>query len=127
MEHRWSVRKRVRGAVRIDCPDIGPLSLGLRDVSLGGMCVEDRSRALPLYRVVKARFELPLAGRDEQFCADALVVRRHDRGAGLMFVDMPAATSARLRQALYETASGKTPITLLSTASGGSTLEGPQT
>ena len=127
MEHRWSVRKRVRGTVRVDGPDIAPLPLGLRDLSLGGMCVEDRSRALPLYRVVKTRFELPLAGRDEEFRADALVVRRHDRGTGLMFVHMPAVTSARLRQALYEPASEKTPITLLSTASGASTLEEPQT
>lgn len=102
MEHRWSVRKRIKAPVRIDCPDLGPVAATLRDVGLGGMCVKTGTRALPLYRIVRTSFTLPHDARGDEFHAEALVVRSQEGRAGLMFVGASPDQTDRLRRALYE-------------------------
>lgn len=125
MEHRLSMRKRVRGAARVDSPATGPLSAVLRDVSLGGLYVECQPFVLPLHRIVQVCFALDSEAEEPAFRADALVVRRDRSGAGLMFVDMPADTAERLRQALYER---DLPARSISAAAGAASgaVEGPR-
>lgn len=105
MEHRWSVRKPHQCSVIVDCPRGGLAAAQLRNIGVGGMFVETGKVDLPLNSLVNVAFAL---GRDEsreEFCLSAMVVRRTDRGAGIMFLESEPDMLRSLHRALYATTS----------------------
>lgn len=105
MEHRWSVRKPHQCSVIVDCPRGGLAAAQLCNIGIGGMFVETGKANLPLNAVVNVAFAL---GRDddrEEFCLPAMIVRRTDRGAGIMFLESEHDMLQTLRRALQATTS----------------------
>ncbi len=96
MEHRWSVRQPHQCSVIVDCPRIGLAATRLRDIGVGGMFVETDKVDLPLNAMINVAFAL----EREEFCLPAIVVRRTDRGAGLMFLESEPDVMQSLRSVL---------------------------
>ena len=99
MEHRWSVRKPHQCSVVVDCPRIGLAATQLRNIGIGGMFVEIGKVELPLNAMINVAFALDR----EEFCLPAMVVRRTDKGAGLMFLESELDVLRTLRSALSAT------------------------
>src|ERR1041385_5761150 len=100
MEHRWNARRPVTGEAVIECPRLGKVRAAIRDVSMGGMCVE-ASTTLPLNAPVMVEFHLPTRERDGGYHLRAMIVRRAGSGeAGLMFLDLGTGTVESLRNDL---------------------------
>jgi hypothetical protein len=102
MEHRWSARKSFQRSVVVDCPRIGPASVKMCDVSLGGMFVETGRLLLPLDAPVFVAFNLAHNEQHDDFRLEAMVVRHAPVGAGLMFLDLETDVLRALRGALYD-------------------------
>lgn len=96
MEHRWNVRKPHRCGVIVDCPRIGLAATQLCNIGIGGMFVETGKVDLPLNAMINVAFALDR----EEFCLSALVVRRTESGAGLMFLESELDVLRSLRSAL---------------------------
>jgi hypothetical protein len=102
MEHRRSVRKRLRQRVTLDAPHIGSVAVKTRDLSLGGAFVETDSFVLPFNARVVVSFKLPHREPSSGFRVDAMVVRRAPTGAGLMFLRMETDVIHALSHALSQ-------------------------
>ncbi|HEX9812845.1 MAG TPA: PilZ domain-containing protein [Burkholderiales bacterium] len=103
MEHRWSIRKPHQCSVIVDCPRIGLAAAQLRDIGIGGMFVETNRVDLPLNAMINVAFALGRDDNREEFCLPAMVVRRTDRGAGLMFLEPERDVLRTLHGALHAT------------------------
>lgn len=101
MEHRWSARRPVTGNVVVECPRIGLVRAALRDVSLGGMCVETNAVVIPINAPVSVVFDLESDEQREGYCLQAMVVRHTSRGAAIMFLDPEASVVRSMRDVLY--------------------------
>jgi len=105
MEHRWSVREPHQCSVIVDCPRSGLAAAQLRNIGIGGMFVETDQVDLPLNALISVAFTL---GRDDnraEFCLPALVVRRTNSGAGIMFLEPELDMLQTLHRALHVTTS----------------------
>ncbi len=102
MEHRWSARKSFQRSVVVDCPRMGPASVKMCDVSLGGMFVETDRLLLPLDAPVFVAFNLAHNEQHDDFRLEAMVVRHAPAGAGLMFLDLETEILRALRSALHD-------------------------
>src|SRR6185369_12051429 len=100
MEHRWNARRLVAGDVVIECPRGEKVRATMRDMSLGGMCVEAPATALPLNAPVMVGFRLPTRERDGGYHLRAMIVRHAGGAAGLMFLDLGTGTVESLRNDL---------------------------
>lgn len=119
MEHRWSARRPVTGNVIVECPRIGLVRAALRDVSLGGMCVETSAVVIPLNAPISVVFDLESDDQREGYCLQAMVVRHTTRGAGIMFLDPDAQIVRSMRDVLYGGLGTGTRVEMpLSSASG---------
>lgn len=103
MEHRWSARQPFQRRVDVDCPRVGPASVTMCDVSLGGMFVETGRLLLPLDALVFVAFNLSHNQQHNDFRLEAMVVRHAPTGAGLMFLDLEIEILRALRRSLYDT------------------------
>lgn len=115
MEHRWSVRKPHQCSVIVDCPRGGLAAAQLRNIGIGGMFVETGKVDLPLNALVNVAFALGRDDSREEFCLPAMVIRRTDRGAGIMFLESEPELLRALERALHATTS----LTPEQTVSGG--------
>lgn len=105
MEHRWNARKSVNGDVLIESPRLGKIRAVMRNVSIGGMLVETPATTLPLNTPVMVGFRLPVGESDGGYHLEAMVVRRADKCAGLMFLNLGFGTVECLRERLKASAS----------------------
>lgn len=102
MDRRWSARKRIRQRAVLEAPQIGPITVEMRDASLGGTFVGTDSVVLPRNAPVVVEFEIPHRGQREGFRLDVMVVRRTSTGAGLMFLRMQSDVIRALSGALSQ-------------------------
>jgi hypothetical protein len=105
MEHRWNVRRPHQCSVIVDSPRGGLTATELRNIGIGGMFVETGKVDLPLNAIVNVAFTLGRDDSREEFCLPALVVRRTDHGAGMMFLESELEMLRSLRRALHATVS----------------------
>jgi hypothetical protein len=103
MEHRWNIRKPHQCSVIVDCPRIGLAATQLRNIGTGGMFVDTGKVDLPLNAMINVAFTLGRDHNREEFCMPALVVRRTDSGAGIMFLESELDVLRTLRGALHDT------------------------
>ena len=92
MEHRWSMRKLVDGHVTLSYPPLGILNANIRDLSLGGLFVHTHSAVLNINTPVELLFVSSDDDAQKIYHVEALVVRKTDEGAGLMFHKFNNAT-----------------------------------
>jgi len=100
MERRRSTRKQLRQRVTLGSPHTEPVTVSLRNASLGGMFVETGAVSLPRNAIVTVSFGLARAEKDYDFNLDAMVVRRDQNGVALMFLQMKMDVIRALSESL---------------------------
>jgi hypothetical protein len=98
MERRRSTRKKVKQRIVLESLRSGGALTAMRELSLGGTFVDACSVPLPRNALVAVSFHLG----HSHFDLEAMVVRRTETGAALMFLRMAPDTIRALSDALRE-------------------------
>lgn len=99
MEHRWSMRRRLGGRARLNCPNGAAAHALIHDLSLGGIGLVTGC-TLASGICLRVSFTLDDDPDRTGHSIPAVVVHGHEAHAGLVFVDAAPQTMRALRAVL---------------------------
>lgn len=105
MEHRWSIRKPMRGCVTLALPPWDKVQANICDISIGGLAITSQHRLIPINTVATLSFSLEREGRVSYHRLHAQVAHCENSRIGFLFVEPGDETLHTLRDMLYSPAS----------------------
>ena len=105
MEHRWSMRKPIHGAVTLALPPWDKIEADICDISLGGLAIASLHRTIPVNTVATLSFSLERDGCMSYHRLHAQVAYCEDTRIGFLFMEPGNETLHALRETLYSPAS----------------------
>ena len=101
LEHRWSARKQVCLEALVFHRLTGLSQVKILDIGLEGAFVSAEHLELPFPAVVELTFSLNIAGTENIYQLQAMVIHRTDHGYGLMFKDFRLEAYQALKGMLF--------------------------
>ena len=101
MEHRWSMRKPIHGAVTLALPPWDKIEADICDISLGGLAIASPHRTIPVNTVATLSFSLERDGRVSHHRLPAQVAHCDNTRIGFLFTEPGSETLHALRDMLY--------------------------